>query len=177
MPDASRKNLSLAINLIAMVFGMLALSYASVPLYRLFCQVTGYGGTTQESLHAPVAAIERVMTVRFNADKDPMLPWEFTPGETQRDVKVGEQAMTYFTAHNLSDTPITGRAVYNVVPFSAGAYFVKIACFCFKEQTLQPHQKINMPVVFYVDPSLANDPEMKDIKTITLSYTFFEVKK
>ncbi len=176
MPSPSNKNLSLAINLLMVVIGMLALSYASVPLYRLFCKVTGYGGTTQESAHAPDHVLDREITVRFNADTDPTLPWVFKAGVPQIKVKVGQQTLTHFTAENKSTHTITGRAMYNVIPFSAGSYFVKIACFCFKEQTLQPAQKVNMPVLFYIDPSIADDPEMKNISTITLSYTFFPVK-
>ena len=170
------KNLSLAVNLLLVVLGMVALTYASVPLYRLFCTVTGYGGTTQEGTHAPVHAIDRDITVSFNADIDPTLPWEFKPGEPNVKAKIGQQVLTHFTAHNTSNAPITGRAAYNVIPFSAGPYFVKIECFCFKEQTLQPGQTVDMPVLFYVDPSIADDPEMNDVKTITLSYTFFPVK-
>ncbi len=156
---------------------MLLLAYASVPLYRLFCQVTGYGGTTQEAAHAPGHVLDRVITVTFNADTDPALPWDFKPGESRHKVKVGEQAMTWFLAHNRAKTAITGRAVYNVVPFKAGAYFVKIQCFCFKEQTLGPDERAQMPVSFYIDPAIMDDPEMADVKTITLSYTFFRAAK
>ena len=176
MPNP-KSNSALAINLAMIVVGMLALSYASVPLYRIFCKVTGYGGTTQESARAPDHVIDRTITIRFNTDIDPNLPWEFKPGEASHEVKVGQPTLTHFVAHNLSDKPITGRAVYNVIPFIAGSYFVKMECFCFKEQTLQPGQKVNMPVVFYIDPSIAADREMDDVKIITLSYTFFEVKK
>ena len=174
---SGRSNISLAVNLILLVLGMLALSYAAVPLYRLFCQTTGYGGTTQESSQAPSTISNRVITVRFNADIERNIPWKFAPGEAQKQVKIGEQSITHFSARNVSDKAVTGRAMYNVIPFSAGAYFTKIACFCFKEQTLAPHQEVNMPVVFYIDPAILNDPEINAIKTITLSYTFFEVKK
>lgn len=177
MASPPNKNLSMAINLLMLVAGMLALSYASVPLYRLFCQMTGYGGTTQQSKAIPERIIDRTITVRFNADKDPHLPWDFKEGESQVTVKVGEQKLTHFTAHNLSDKPVTGRATYNVIPFSAGSFFVKIACFCFEEQTLQPHQKVNMPILFYIDPAIMDAPEMKNVTTITLSYTFFPVNK
>ncbi len=173
MATPKDKNLSLAFNLALIVLGMLALAYASVPLYRLFCKTTGYGGTTQESAHAPDKVFDRVITVRFNADIDPNLPWEFAPGEREVKLKVGAQGFTHFVAKNHSNKAITGRAVYNVVPFAAGSYFVKTACFCFKQQTLQPRQKVNMPVAFYIDPSIMDDPEMKDVSTITLSYTFF----
>ncbi len=172
-----RSNLSLALNLAALVAGMVMLAYASVPLYRLFCQVTGYGGTTQEAKHAPGQISQRQITVDFNADTDPALPWKFRPGERSIRVRVGEQSMTHYVAENLSDQPVKGHAVYNVVPFSAGSYFVKIECFCFKEQTLAPHAKVDMPVVFYIDPAILADPDMNDVKTITLSYTFFPIKK
>ena len=168
-----KKNLSLAINLMLIVLGMLCLTAASVPLYRLFCSVTGYGGTTQEGSHAPAHALNRDITVSFNADTDPALPWQFKPGQPSIKTKVGQQTLTHFTAHNNSSHPITGRAVYNVTPFQAGLYFVKIECFCFKEQTLAPGQSVDMPVLFYVDPSMADDSEMNDVQTITLSYTFF----
>lgn len=171
------KNTSLALNLAAVVAGMVMLAYASVPLYRLFCQATGYEGTTQRAAHAPGVVINRDVTVDFNADTDPALPWEFHPGERRITVKVGQQAMTHYVAHNQAKTAITGHAVYNVTPLKAGAYFVKIECFCFTEQILAAGQRVNMPVLFYIDPSIMDDPELKDIKTITLSYTFFPVKK
>lgn len=171
------KNTRLAINLAVAAAGMLMLAYASVPLYRLFCQMTGYNGTTQQAAHAPGRVVNRTITVDFNADHDAGLPWAFTPGEKSHRVKVGEQALTYFTAKNLSNAPVTGHATYNVLPFKAGSYFVKIACFCFKEQTLAAGQEIQMPVSFFIDPSIMDDPEMADVQTITLSYTFFPVKK
>lgn len=176
MTPAAR-NKKLAANLFALVAGMLMLAYASAPLYRMFCATTGYGGTTQRADGAPVQRTERTVRIEFNADHDPGLNWEFSPGERSRTVQVGEQALTYFVAHNLDNAPVTGRAVYNVVPFKAGAYFDKVACFCFTEQTLAPGQRVDMPVSFYLDPALLDDPDMQDVKTITLSYTFFPVKK
>jgi len=176
MPSSSPDNKSLALNLALIVIGMLALSFASVPLYRLFCQVTGYGGTTREGVHATGPIFDRIITVQFNADIDPALPWEFKPGQRRIDIKVGEEKLAYYEAKNLTNSPITGRAVYNVVPFAAAAYFVKVECFCFEEQTLKPGQKVNMPVTFYIDPAIMDDPEMKPLQTITLSYTFFPVK-
>jgi cytochrome c oxidase assembly protein subunit 11 len=175
--DDMTKNLSLALNLLAIVVGMLLLTYASVPLYRLFCAMTGYGGTPQEATHAPGPVLSRQITVTFDAETDPALPWEFTPGQKSLKVKIGEQTLTYYVAQNISNQPVTGRAVYNVVPHAAGAYFTKIDCFCFKEQTLAPHAKVNMPVSFFIDPAIADDPDLKNLKIITLSYTFFEVKK
>lgn len=170
------KNKALALNLLLVVVGMLMLTAASVPFYRLFCQVTGYGGTTGESTAAPGQIINRTFTVTFNADTDPNLPWEFRSVNTKVKVKVGEQKLIHYTAHNKTDRRITGRAVYNVVPFAAGAYFQKIECFCFVEQTLEPGQTVDMPVLFYIDPSVMEDADMKDVQTITLSYTFFPVK-
>ncbi len=174
---ASKKNLSLALNLAALVAGMVMLAYASVPLYQLFCRVTGYGGTTQVAQSAPGAVSGRTITVDFNADTDPRLPWKFVPGERKNTVKVGEQALTYYVAENTSKHAVKGRAVYNVVPHKAGMYFVKVDCFCFVEQTLAAGKKVHMPVSFYIDPAIEDDPEMDDVETITLSYTFFPVEK
>lgn len=170
-------NTRLAMNLVAVVVGMVLLAYASVPLYRLFCQVTGYGGTTEQGKAAPGPVYNRKMTITFNADISPELTWKFRPGQEKLRVKVGQQSLTYFVAENTSDEVLTGRATYNVVPFKAGPYFVKIECFCFSNQTLQPHQKVHMPVSFYIDPSVMDDRELDDVHTITLSYTFFPVKK
>ncbi len=163
----------MAMNLLAIVAGMVMMAYASVPLYRLFCDVTGYGGTTREAKAAPGKIYDREIIVKFNTDVDPALRWEFKAGEYEHKVKVGQQALTYFVAHNLENKPVKGRAIYNVVPFKAGQYFNKIQCFCFSEQTLQAGQKVDMPVSFFIDPKMLDDPEMDDVKTITLSYTFF----
>jgi cytochrome c oxidase assembly protein subunit 11 len=173
----SNKNLSLALNLAAIVAGMAMLAYASVPLYRLFCQVTGYGGTTQEASAFPSKTFDRRINVRFNADTDPNLPWEFKPGEKSMTVKVGAPILTYYKAHNESNEAVKGQAVYNVVPHKAGPYFVKVECFCFTEQVLKAGERVNMPISFYVDPTIMDDPEMDNVDTITLSYTFFPVKK
>lgn len=166
-------NRSWVLNLLALIAGMVMLAYASVPLYRLFCQMTGYGGTTRAGVYHGEKILDRTITLEFNADTDPALPWDFKPGELKRTVKIGEQGLTFFTAHNRSNRAITGRAVYNVVPHLAGQYFVKIACFCFSEQTLQAGQSVHMPVSFYIDPAIADDPDLKNLHTITLSYTFF----
>lgn len=171
------KNTKMAFNLFALVAGMVMLAYASVPLYRIFCKVTGYGGTPKQAYAAPKNISERVINIEFNADIDPGLPWEFKPGEASHKVKVGEQNLTYFVAHNLENKPVTGHAVYNVLPFKAGAYFNKIQCFCFSEQTLAAGQKVDMPVSFFIDPAILNDPDMDDVNTITLSYTFFPATK
>ena len=167
------KNFRLAANLAALVLGMLMLAYASVPLYRLFCEVTGYGGTTMTGQYAAAKVLDRTLTIAFNADTDPNLPWAFAPGEKSHTVKIGEQGLTHYVAHNRSNETVTGRAVYNVVPHKAGQYFVKMECFCFTEQTLAAGQKVDMPVSFYIDPAFAGDPDLKGVNTITLSYTFF----
>ena len=172
-----KTNSQLAVNIAAIAVAMFCLAYASVPLYRLFCQVTGFGGTPQQALKAPDTITDRVITVRFNADIDPNLAWRFTPGETLLKLKVGEQKLTHFVAKNIENKPTTGRAAYNVVPNMAGVYFMKVECFCFINQTLQAGQQVNMPVSFFIDPSIMDDPEMNDVDTITLSYTFFPVKK
>lgn len=170
------KNTNLAINLLLLACGMLGLAYASVPLYRIFCDITGYGGTTQTAQSAPVQATQTPITVTFNADINEDLPWTFKPGAKKLTALIGEQILTHYTAENLTDQPITGRAIYNVTPFAAGAYFNKIECFCFTEQTLKPREKVDMPILFYIDPEILNDPDMKNISTITLSYTFFPLK-
>jgi cytochrome c oxidase assembly protein subunit 11 len=162
--------------LVGVVVGMLGLTAAAVPLYRLFCQVTGYGGTTQRAETAPTEGLERTITVRFNADVDPDLPWSFQPAQRQIEVRIGEQSLAYYRARNRSDHPVVGQAVYNVTPFKAGPYFDKIACFCFEEQVLQPGEEVDMPVSFYVDPEILNDPSTRNMHTITLSYTFFLIE-
>jgi cytochrome c oxidase assembly protein subunit 11 len=169
------KTLTVAV-LVSVVVGMLGLTAAAVPLYRLFCQVTGYGGTTQRAEAAPDQRVERTITVRFNADVDPDLPWSFQPEQRQIEVRIGEQSLAYYRARNRSDHPVVGQAVYNVTPFKAGPYFDKIACFCFDEQVLGPGEEVDMPVSFYVDPAILNDPNTRDMHTITLSYTFFLIE-
>jgi len=163
----------LALVLVAGVAAMIGLTYASVPFYRIFCQVTGFGGYTQRADHAPSAALDRMVTVRFNADVNVGLPWLFAPLQREVRVHVGETGMAYFRAQNMAGRRVTGQATFNVTPDKAGLYFTKIACFCFNEQTLEPGQSVDMPVTFFVDPKLASDPKMADVQTITLSYTFF----
>lgn len=169
----TRRNRRTAVVLASIVAGMVGLSFASVPLYRLFCQVTGYGGTTQVADAAPAAAAERMMEIRFNADTDPALPWRFQPVERSIQVRVGEEHLAFYEAENLSDRPVTGTATFNVTPLKAGQYFSKIACFCFTEQRLEAGQRVDMPVSFFVDPAISEDPNLDDVRTITLSYTFF----
>jgi cytochrome c oxidase assembly protein subunit 11 len=166
-------NTLLAIGLLGVVAGMAGLAYASVPLYRLFCQVTGYGGTTQVAAAAPGASEARMITVRFDATVSPSLPWRFEPTARAVEVAVGEERLAYYRATNLSDRPVTGMATFNVTPHKAGLYFNKIACFCFDRQVLEPGESVEMPVSFYVDPEIAGDPNLDEVKTITLSYTVF----
>jgi cytochrome c oxidase assembly protein subunit 11 len=170
------RNKRVLLSCVAIVGGMIGLSYASVPLYALFCQVTGYGGTTQVATDAPRDVSEKTIKIRFNADVNSRLPWQFKPEQREITVKLGEDNLAYYMAENLSVKPITGQALYNVTPLKAGQYFSKIACFCFDEQTLEPGQRVDMPVSFYVDPAIAEDPNTRDVKTITLSYTFYKTE-
>ncbi|OSQ49217.1 cytochrome c oxidase assembly protein [Thalassospira alkalitolerans] len=170
------RNTRVLLGCVAVVGGMIGLSYASVPLYALFCQVTGYGGTTQVATEAPVDVSEKTIKIRFNADVNSKLPWQFKPEQREMTVHLGQDNLAHYTAENMSVKPITGQAVYNVTPLKAGQYFSKIACFCFDEQTLQPGQRVDMPVSFYVDPAIAEDLNTQDVKTITLSYTFYRAE-
>ncbi len=166
-------NTLLALALVGVVAGMAGMAYAAVPLYRLFCQVTGYGGTTRVAVAAPAAALDRAITVRFDAVVSPSLPWVFEPMARAIEVKVGERALAYYRVTNLSDRPVAGRATFNVTPHKAGLYFNKVHCFCFDAQVLQPGEVAAMPVTFFVDPEIAQDPNLDEVTTITLSYTFF----
>jgi cytochrome c oxidase assembly protein subunit 11 len=158
------------------ICGMLGLTAAAVPLYRLFCQVTGYGGTTQVAEALPAEPLAQTIKVRFNADIDPDLPWSFRPLQREVEVRIGEQHLAFYRAQNHSDRAVAGQAVYNVTPFKAGAYFDKIACFCFEEQRLAPGEEVDMPVSFFVDPAILDDPNTRALTTITLSYTFFRLE-
>lgn len=168
------KNTRILLTVFGGAFLMLALSFASVPLYSLFCQVTGFAGTTQVSSKAPDQVLERTITVRFNADTSRNLPWSFKPEKRKINIKVGQQGLINFITKNNGKRPITGTAIYNVTPLKVGKYFHKIQCFCFDEQKLASGQQMNMPVVFYIDPSIIEDRDMEDVNNITLSYTFFE---
>ena len=160
--------------LATLVVGMVGLSYAAVPLYDLFCRATGYGGTTMVATEVPNQIGEREMTVRFNASVNRDLPWRFRPVQVSVTVRVGEPTLAFYRVENTSERTIVGTATYNVTPLKAGEYFSKIDCFCFTEQVLQPGEIAELPVSFFVDPSIADDPEMGRISTLTLSYTFFE---
>jgi cytochrome c oxidase assembly protein subunit 11 len=165
------------IGLRAALFGvaMLALAFASVPLYRVFCQVTGFGGTTMKAEAAP-GAVAGQIGVRFDANISPMLPWKFEPEQETVRLHPGARTTIYYDATNYTARNTTGQAIFNVTPEAAGKYFSKIECFCFTEQTLKPGEKARMPVVFFVDPKLRTDPATRDIDEITLSYTFYPVE-
>jgi cytochrome c oxidase assembly protein subunit 11 len=170
-----RKNRKTALVAFGIALGMLGVGYASVPLYRIFCQVTGYGGTTNrvdEAQAATVKSTGRTMSIRFDANVGRGMPWEFKPLQRTDTVSIGARDMAVFWAKNTSDQPITGTASFNVEPEQAGKYFSKIQCFCFTEQTLQPGEEMRMPVLYYVDPAILDDPDNKDVEQITLSYTF-----
>lgn len=172
-----RSNRMVATACVTFFAAMVGAAYASVPLYRLFCQVTGYGGTTQRVEQMSDVILDRTINVRFDANTSGALPWDFKPVERQVTLKIGETRQISYTGRNLMATPTSGRATFNVTPERAGAYFNKVQCFCFTDTTLQPGAEMDMPVVFFVDPEIVNDPDLKDIRTITLSYTFFPIDK
>lgn len=174
--SAARQNKRTFLKLLGVVGFMVALSFASVPLYDLFCRVTGYGGTTAQSEVASDTVLDREVTVRFSASTERGMPWEFKPVQNTMTVKIGETGLAFYRATNPTDRPVAGTASFNVAPFSAGGYFTKIECFCFQEQVLQPGQSIDMPVTFFVDPEIVEDDEAKLVHTITLSYTFHETE-
>jgi len=167
------RNGILAAGLVAGIFGMVGLSFAAVPLYRMFCEATGYNGTPQLRGAAGPGAAEGTMQVRFDANTSPGLPWRFTPGQAVVTVPLGEDRLAFYTGRNQGAQAITGVATYNVTPEKAGRYFHKTACFCFDEQTLAAGQQMDFPLSFWVDPAIASDPDTRDVRTITLSYTFF----
>jgi cytochrome c oxidase assembly protein subunit 11 len=171
----SRSNARVAFTLAGLVGGMLGLSFAAVPLYRLFCQVTGFDGTPMIGQAAPasVPADAPTVTVRFNANTNPALPWSFAAGQQHVTIRAGEEGIAFYTARNQAAAPVTGVSTYNVTPEKVAKYFNKTACFCFIEQTLAPGQEVQMPVAFWIDPAIARDPNTRDVRTITLSYTFF----
>lgn len=160
---------------VGVVVLMGGLAWASVPFYDWFCRVTGFGGVTGVAEAAPEDILDRKVTIRFDASKAKGMPWEFKPVEREMEVRIGETGLAFYEAYNPTDRPIAGQASYNVAPFSAGGYFQKIACFCFDEQVLQPGERVQMPVTFFVDPEIVEDLEAKYVHTITLSYTFYEI--
>jgi cytochrome c oxidase assembly protein subunit 11 len=170
---AARRNAVVVVLLLAVVAGMTGLVAASVPLYRLFCAATGYGGATQRASVAPADISESYVTVRFDAERAPGLGWDFAPLVKEVRVHPGQQQQVFFRAVNRTDQTVTGHATYNVTPTKAGIYFDKMQCFCFTQQVLKPGESRDMGVVFFVDPDIRTDPNTRDVRTITLSYTMF----
>lgn len=166
-------NRKFALRLAIVVPLMLAASFAAVPLYNWFCSVTGYGGTTGVADAPEAAPIDRWMTVSFDANTAPDMPWEFRVKQRTMKVRLGETAIAYYEAYNPTDQPVAGSATYNVAPFSVGRYFEKIACFCFQLQVLQPGERVEMPVTFFIDPEMVENREARDVIDVTLSYTMF----
>lgn len=172
-----RADAKVAIACFGLVAFMVGAAYAAVPLYDMFCRATGYGGTTQVATSAPAAAVDRVITVRFDGNVGPGLPWKFGPEINSVNVRVGESNLVFFKAKNVSDKPLVGTASYNVTPDQMGAYFNKIQCFCFTEQRLEPGEEIDMPVTFFVDPSIVENNQLDRLNQLTLSYTFYPAKE
>lgn len=170
---SGRRHALVALACVAVVGAMGGLTAASVPLYELFCRVTGYGGTPQRVAEAGARRDATEVTVYFNADKAADLPWRFQPVQRQMVVRLGEENLAFFRAANTSAQPVVGTATFNVTPFKVGPYFSKIQCFCFDQQTLAAGETVDMPVSFYVDPAILDDPSTRDVRQITLSYTFF----
>jgi cytochrome c oxidase assembly protein subunit 11 len=169
------RNTKVATICIGIVTGMVGLAYASVPLYRLFCQVTGFAGTTQRATLPSTTTVDRKVTVRFDANVAPGLAWEFQPVVNTMEVSLGENGLAVYRVTNRSDKPIVGTATFNVTPEQAGAFFNKVQCFCFTEQRLEPGEQVEMPVSFFVDPAMLQDMDASRVKQITLSYTFHHV--
>ncbi len=177
--DRDRRNRRTMVMMAIVGLAMLALGFASVPLYRIFCERTGFGGTTQRVSDASgvKVATGHMMSVRFDSNVQPGMPWQFRPEHPTQTVTVGAKTMAIFVAKNMSDRPVSGTASFNVTPLQAGAFFTKIQCFCFTEQTLKPGEEVRMPVLYYVDPKILEDPDNRDTQEITLSYTFYPVER
>ncbi len=174
--DQKTRNVRLAAAAFGVAAVMVGMSFAAVPLYEAFCRVTGFAGTPKVAEAAPDKAIERTIVIRFNADVDPALPWRFRAAQDKVKLRIGEQSLAFYRAKNLSDRAIIGTASFNVTPLKAGQYFNKIECFCFTEQRLEAGGEIDMPVAFFVDPAIADDPNLDDVREITLSYTFYQTR-
>lgn len=175
-PGVERRGRVIALSCVALVFGMVGLSFAAVPLYDLFCKVTGFGGTTQAASVAPDRVVDRRVRVQFDSNVAG-LPWRFRPQRPDVELKLGETVVVNYVAENRSDRSTTGTATFNVTPTLVGGYFNKIECFCFTEQTLEPGERVEMPVQFFIDPALAEDHDLDFVSTITLSYTMFPVER
>lgn len=167
------KKLTTAAIATAAVLGMTGMAFAAVPLYQAFCKITGYGGTTQEATAAPSQILDRRIQIRFDANIANDLPVEFEPKQISESLRIGETGLAFYRIRNLSDEPIVARATYNVTPHIAGQYFAKLECFCFQDQVIAAGAEADLPVVFFVDPELVDDPDTRDLDTLTLSYTFF----
>ncbi len=172
-PRLQGKNRTL-VQLVTVVITMTSLSFAAVPFYDWFCRVTGYAGTPQRAEIAPDTVLDQVVRIRFDASVDQNMPWSFKPVVRTMDLRIGETALAFYEAHNPTDHAIAGTASFNVFPDTAGGYFTKIDCFCFTEQVLQPGETVQMPVSFFVDPAIVDDPDGKFVHEITLSYTFHQ---
>ena len=173
LDDQQRRNNRVKWALAGFALGMIGLSFGFVPLYQIFCQVTGYGGTTQQAIAMPDQVFDREVQIRFNSDVAENLPWTFRPAQKEVRLNIGESGLAFYRAVNHSDRSVTGMAIFNVTPLKAGQYFTKVDCFCFTEQVLEAGQEVDMPVTFFVDPEFMTDPDMEDVRTITLSYTFY----
>jgi len=171
----NRRHLLVAVSCVALVIVMVAAAFAAVPLYRLFCESTGFAGTPQRAEHASEESVDKTITIRFDANVTPGMPWRFEPVQPTLDVKVGENALAFYRATNLSDHTVKGMATFNVTPEPAGGFFNKIQCFCFTEQSLEPRQSVEMPVSFFIDPAILKDRDGRSISLIVLSYTFYPV--
>jgi cytochrome c oxidase assembly protein subunit 11 len=163
-----------ALQLVGVVILMGSLSFAAVPFYNWFCKVTGFGGTTSTASEGSDVILDRKITIRFDSSLERGMPWQFKPMQREVEIRIGETGLAFYEAYNPTDRVIAGTASYNVAPYSAGGYFTKIECFCFTEQVLQPGERVQMPVTFYVDPEIVTDREAKYVNHITLSYTFHE---
>lgn len=173
VPPSFKSHRTLLSLVVGMILFMVGLSFAAVPLYRIFCQKTGYGGTTGVATTLPSRVSDRVLTIRFSSHVDPHLPWAFVPLQKELRVRAGEKALAFYHVRNTSPRLLKGMATYNVTPDKAGPYFQKIECFCFVEQRLTPYQSMDMPLVFFIDPAIDQDPNLQEVETLTLSYTFF----
>jgi cytochrome c oxidase assembly protein subunit 11 len=170
--DAKTRTVTRLVGVVVLMGG---LAWASVPLYDWFCRVTGYGGETGTASAGSDEVLDETITVRFDASKERDFPWEFEPMQREMELKIGETGLAFYEAYNPTDRPVAGQASYNVTPFDAGSFFSKIDCFCFNEQVLEPGERVEMPVTFYVDPAIVDDRDAKYAHTITLSYTFYRI--